>query len=1289
MMSNIEDIWTICELKYLRLLRSKMSEVKWSLKNIKSNEVFHITKPTYKVGRHIQADIKSELKEVSRNHATLSVLIGGNLFVHDNKSCNGTFINQRKIQPLENVQLNHLDIVGFGMNSQMLEENSDVLPLIFEVRREEVKLISPISDKADTVKADTTVEADTSVKTDTSNKADTFVKAVIYDKTATSDTDATSHRALTYDIAVTSDKADSSVKTGISNKADTSDNNDTSYKVDKKLQYSIHGDDCITISDGEDDELFAQSQIFDISEKIKKEQTSYHDSIDPYFEVKQELHDLHCDVEYQITVDLTDDIDHFETTADLLNILESSESLASQKCVTKKVVEKPGDIIIQTSPKRKKRKSPTEETSHPKKMEEKKIENQRQSPLSPELKVLLIKEDTSRKSKQSEKEKRSLRTVSVTSPTDVKSRVKNKEYPSKRKSTKTDFDTNKKIRSNSNKAAVQQNEQMTRNKKKEIAEERKKKLYKIAVKRNHDLNPKASSTKVPDSDICVIPSTSSGITRDPRQNRQDTTEGESKNKKVSSQGSKNDQVVIQDTTISTNFNPKSNISNRYVAFPQVDLMVPEDRSGLIWNLGARNPAPPMPRHSEDLTEEIQIILRWAVKWLVEQNSLEISPPVYGDHKAVCIPIGFQTYSEYKAVMSPLILLELWQLIYQTAYSQEDERKPVTVFITHERKADPFWCLDCQVNMSEADLKSNMFRPEDFCLIEAKVTNSNLTFMLTSYGYIKYVNKTSHRTGYSVNFTLLTKICNKTIIANQMLVKVIGNVSSSFRLFKTMKCLVSSSLCKYVFNPSIIEKPRISSEPIVLENIAKLNDQQRQIVAEASEVCMRKFPGFYLIKGPPGTGKSTVIVNIILNVLSKSIATNNPALILLTAPSNAAVDGLVLKLMDIRLKLTETQKKNLKLIRIGPDSSISHKVNKFKLSFLARKNIIRNKGLTSMEDYNEKSVDSDHFLRKYLGQKYLYEVNTAEDVLLQKANVICTTLNSCVTHRILSSVRKGLLKFTCCIIDEATQCNEIESLIPIQVGIDKFVLVGDPQQLPAVVCNKEAQKLGYGNSLFSRIDDNLKNKRNSPVQMLTHQYRMKSEICYYPNRTFYEGKLRSYPVIHNPIKPDLKPYLIFNLTRNESRDTSDYVNSDEVQMIGVLLKTLKSIVNSDCEYTVGIITPYKAQKEMVSREISNIRMPSKVCVTVNTVDSFQGLENDIIIISCVRYTTNYFLQNERRLNVALTRAKQALYIIGNYTLFKNCKPLYDLREDAKRRKCLLDITDNPKHIQSVHKFIVMD
>lgn len=247
-----------------------------------------------------------------------------------------------------------------------------------------------------------------------------------------------------------------------------------------------------------------------------------------------------------------------------------------------------------------------------------------------------------------------------------------------------------------------------------------------------------------------------------------------------------------------------------------------------------------------------------------------------------------------------------------------------------------------------------------------------------------------------------------------------------------------------------------------------------------------------------------------------------------------------------------------------------------------------------------------------------------------------------------------MRFMCCIVDEATQANELETLQPIVMGIEKFILVGDPQQLSATVCNKEAKDLNYGKSLFTRIADNFESipYASNPIRMLEEQYRMDPKICSFPNKHFYQNRLKSIPNKCNKIVPTLQPYLVFNI-RDATNTNDNYFNQIEVEFIHNLLDLICKRVDERCQFSIGIITPYTAQREAIDHNLKGIDSLKKpnITYTVNTVDSFQGRENDIIVISCVRESPNIFLKNENRLNVALTRAKQALYIIGNYNLFK--------------------------------------
>ncbi|XP_018569596.1 probable helicase senataxin isoform X2 [Anoplophora glabripennis] len=1190
----------------------------WCLKNIKTGEIISISKSVFRVGRNINADLTSLTNSLSRNHATFSILIDGLLYLQDNNSCNGTFVNDQKIQSMEMILIHEGDTIGFGCCEDLCKDrNFDTPPLIFTVLKK-------------------------------NNEAPGTV-----------------------------------------------------LKTKEEVQ-TVKGEfssipDCIIISDEEDDtDLFSNSQIYKISEKIKSEQTAVNENADPYYNIKQELEDLDCcDNNNQYIVDLTEEENCFNKTSDLLNILESPIQTSTHTVLNEE----------SCLPSNQKYKTPPIIEPH---FVKKKLKKHDSTPDNDKFKK---QNDNIGNVKSTSKRK-----IVISSPLVKKKPRSSNLLTSKcdKKSIEKEFNKRSTHKSPSDKKKCNDEN------KNAILEERKKKLKEIA---NSNENSHSIKVKTAKHRAKVKNSSSRGKfllegCTNPQKNV-DNTEPVPSTSKTMSEHTKmqTEDRKIQDTTITSNFSPKDDCARpkslvKFANQTSHDCQAPdstfiENRSGIIWKTATNLPGYLTKNVPKNVTIDDGIcrLVHWSVNWLMEQNNIDRSPPVNGEVQPKRMPLHFKSFSEYVDTVSALTMLEVWQYVYQMLYSKDEERSPIKIFLNHKRIVGNLTYLDCECYLSEENVRNNTIpRMDDFALIELKLKDSMNSYMYTGFAYIKFCKRKylngstqidnhiaalcSGKPNVNLTFSMVTRsLGNKDIIGKQVMMKVIANIGSSLKLLKSVKYLETSPIGKNILLPKI-EDFRVSSDDQDLIVEVNLNKEQKEIVLEASSLCLGNIPKLYLIKGPPGTGKSTVVVNIVLQIILRSIKDNTkePPLILLSAPSNTAVDGLILKLADTRKKLPETQRRHMKMIRLGPESSISTSVDKFKLSSLARNHILKEHRLTSSQKYKDalnKGIDIDHFLKNHFGHNYYYEMKCAEDILLFGSNIICTTLNSSVGPRILEGKRR--LKFTCCIVDEATQCTEPESLLPIQLGIEKIVLVGDPQQLPAVVCNKEAQQLGYGRSLFARIDENFANDVNSPIRMLCEQYRMKSEICEYPNKTFYNGKLKSFPIHINRVIPELKPYLLFNILNTENEDESPYRNSQEVGLIYSLLGTLKKFIKANCKYTIGIITPYRAQKEFLLGQIAGVKFNENVTVTVNTVDSFQGMENDVIIISCVRYAPNNFLQNEQRLNVALTRARQALYIIGNYSLFKHCQPLYDLREDAKKRRLCIDIKEFCKNID-FSKFI---
>ncbi|OMO85814.1 putative helicase MAGATAMA 3 [Corchorus capsularis] len=300
----------------------------------------------------------------------------------------------------------------------------------------------------------------------------------------------------------------------------------------------------------------------------------------------------------------------------------------------------------------------------------------------------------------------------------------------------------------------------------------------------------------------------------------------------------------------------------------------------------------------------------------------------------------------------------------------------------------------------------------------------------------------------------------------------------------------------------------------------------------------------------------------------------------------------------------------------------------------------------------------------------------------EAEIVFTTVSSS-GRKLFSRLTHG---FDMVVIDEAAQASEVGVLPPLSLGAARCVLVGDPQQLPATVISKAAGTLMYSRSLFERFQ-----QAGCPTMLLSVQYRMHPQIRDFPSRYFYQGRLTDSESVANlPDEvyykdPLLKPYLFYDIThgRESHRGGSvSYQNVHEavfcLRLYEHLQKTLKSL--GVPKITVGIITPYKLQLKCLQREFEGVlKSEEGKDLYINTVDAFQGQERDVIIMSCVRASGHGvgFVADIRRMNVALTRAKRALWVMGNANALVQSDDWAALIADARARKCYMDMDSLPK------------
>jgi predicted DNA helicase len=277
-----------------------------------------------------------------------------------------------------------------------------------------------------------------------------------------------------------------------------------------------------------------------------------------------------------------------------------------------------------------------------------------------------------------------------------------------------------------------------------------------------------------------------------------------------------------------------------------------------------------------------------------------------------------------------------------------------------------------------------------------------------------------------------------------------------------------------------------------------------------------------------------------------------------------------------------------------------------------------------------------------------EAREMENYLVQKvlddAQVItCTLIGS--MHEYLSG-----REFETVFIDEAGQAIEPAVWVPVQKA-QRVIMAGDPMQLPPTVKSQEAARKGLSKTLIEKIIE-----RQTHAVLLRTQYRMHEEIMAFSNQSFYHGQLEAHPsvaqrtLVCSPQPLEFIDTAGCGFDEKEGPNNSSLTNEEEANLI---LRHLQSLRDSGVKHeNIGIISPYRAQVDALRDSFAGDEW-----VTVNTVDSFQGQERDIIYISMVRSNAEGeigFLKDYRRMNVAMTRARMKLVIVGDSATLGNDK-----------------------------------
>ena len=443
--------------------------------------------------------------------------------------------------------------------------------------------------------------------------------------------------------------------------------------------------------------------------------------------------------------------------------------------------------------------------------------------------------------------------------------------------------------------------------------------------------------------------------------------------------------------------------------------------------------------------------------------------------------------------------------------------------------------------------------------------------------------------------------------------------------------------------------QFSFEPVRFPWLNPSQEKAADMVLRAKDVAV--------VHGPPGTGKTTTLVEAIYETLRREVQ------VLVCAQSNMAVDWISEKLSE----------RGVNILRIGNPTRVTDRMlqdtyeRRFERHPLYDQLWGIRRNIRQLYDSREGNRENRHQKIARLKERATELEYTINESLFTDARVIACTLTGSA-HHLLQGRRFGTL-----FIDEAAQALEASCWIAIQKA-DRVVLAGDHRQLPPTIKSPAALSGGLDKTLMQTICEN----KPRCVSMLNVQYRMCDEIMQFPNREFYDGQLHSDPSVKYRGILDWDTAIewieseeslesiesIENIDRLEPPESSgellasdglSRINPAEAKQALQALRNYVERIGRDRilheRLDIGIISPYKGQVQLLRRMLrrDSYWKPLRQLISVNTVDGFQGQERDIILISMVRNNEQGqvgFLSDLRRMNVAITRARMKLIIIGH-------------------------------------------
>ncbi|KFM12755.1 putative helicase senataxin, partial [Aptenodytes forsteri] len=748
------------------------------------------------------------------------------------------------------------------------------------------------------------------------------------------------------------------------------------------------------------------------------------------------------------------------------------------------------------------------------------------------------------------------------------------------------------------------------------------------------------------------------------------------------------------------------------------------------------------------------VLKWTYEMFVNSSQFG-SPSNLLQSVVASVPVQFQQYNDYFNTFFPLMMLNAFETLAQEWTENQGAREKSYYFCLQNFCAE-LNTADFTAHFQESDLATQRHPKEDdliFLVVQKKKDTFREESEMENHtvNHVGLVKKFCRAPGCLTRQKEQHTVCHLSVqtrgnlsffINKQVKCVVVGSLVTTHRTFKGLLLLSRSPLAKPIINPSYNDFcPRdlpVASESAV-SDMNEYNENQKRAI-ETAYAMVKQHPGLpkiCLIHGPPGTGKSKTIVGFLSRVLGentrnekatqKSNAKMKPNRVLVCAPSNAAVDELMKKIIiAFKGKCQNRQEPlgncgDIKLVRLGAEKAINSEVRGFSLDKQVEHRMKR-KPADCDQDIQKKKEALDQQLDMLSRQRAMHRCekrevsqmlndeigrlskerqqlasqlkevrrhsqNVQAGIILE-SDIICCTLSTSGGSLLESAFcRQGLDPFSCVIVDEVGQSCEVETLIPLIHRCNKLVLVGDPKQLPPTVKSVEAQQRGYDQSLMARLQRHLEEQvqmnilRSLPVVQLTVQYRMHPDICLFPSNYVYGRTLKTDKATEeNRCSSEwpFQPYLIFDVgDGREERDKDSFSNPQEVKLVMELIRTIKEKRKDLGLRRIGIITPYSAQKKKIQEQLDRV-FKNNSPGEVDTVDAFQGREKDCIIVTCVRANSTKgsigFLASRQRLNVTITRARFSLFILGRLKTLMENKDWNELIQDAQKRGAIIKTSE---------------